>query len=548
MKSRIPISLAMLAVGASLLIASALVSQGARGSISKAREGGTLKIGFANDIFGTVDPAVTGPQLRATCGSLLRPSDASPVRIVPEIATGYRVSNGGRRFTFILRRSFRLSSGERVKARNFKVALERILDPRLKELSREAPLFQDIVGADAIVNGTRPTLSGVRAFGYKLVIRLVHAHPDLPLRMSLVCAVPRNLPVDPEGVRGPVASAGPYFVSRYVRGEELVLSRNKHYGGGRRVHLDRISFRFDLPGNRLIPMVETGELDVTACCFPYSWAPSQSTMASLKKRYGLNKSRLWVRPQLWVSYLAFNMRGGLFHKNLELRRAVNYALDRDRIHEAFGSSFLNTPTDRYVPPGIPGRMKGHLYPPHKPNQATALRLAKGHTRTGKATLLWQGRNGEPIPAAAAVIKSNLAGIGIHLAVKLAPLTEYTATMRDDSSGWDIGQTGWSYDYADPYAGINLLFHRREVGNHPENGNLSGIDVPPRYDKLMNKAAALPLGPRRWRAYARLERELMTEVAPIAVFRIVNAFTFVSTRVGCLAFTPYLNPATACLKR
>jgi peptide/nickel transport system substrate-binding protein len=538
----------MLTIGVSLLIASALVGQGARASIRNVRDGGTLRVGLSNDIFGTVDPALAFTALPGTCGSLFRPSDASPVRIVPEIAMRYRVSDGGARFVFILRRSFRLSNGERVKAWNFEIALKRMLDPRIKELSYLGTLFRDIAGADAFVNGTTRTLSGVRAIGYKLVIRLAQAHPDLPERMSLVCAVPRNLPVDPEGGSAPLPSAGPYFASRYVRGQELVLSRNRFYGGHRRVHLSRISYRFDLPGDKLFPMVASGKLDFTCNCpggLGGGYEPSQSTLTALKARYRLNKSQLWAKPQPWISYLAFNMRSGIFHNNPRLRRAVNFALDRDRIHEALGSSFANTPTDRYIPWGIQGRMTGHAYPPHRPKLVTAKRLAKGHTQTGKATLLWQGRSGAPTPAAVGVIKSNLAAIGIDLDIKLLPSLADTADEMLSASRWDLGRMGWAYDYPDPYNGINLLFRGPEVGN-PGQNNFSGMDLP-RYNTLMDEAAALPPGPRRWRAYARLERGIMTKVAPIAVFRFVNAVTFVSSRVGCVALTPYLNLATACLK-
>ena len=44
---------------------------------------------------------------------------------VPEVASRYVVSNGGKRYTFFIRKGFRFSDGARVTARNFKYAIDR---------------------------------------------------------------------------------------------------------------------------------------------------------------------------------------------------------------------------------------------------------------------------------------------------------------------------------------------------------------------------------------------------------------------------------------
>jgi peptide/nickel transport system substrate-binding protein len=526
---RLWITVAMLALGAGLLIASALVGPGARGSAGKIPTRGTLRVGLASDQFGTVDPAaVPFPE---TCGSLLRRSDGEPFRIVPEVASEFpAVSDGGRKFTFTLRPGFRFSDGSKVTPSNFKYALERILDPRRFD-THYASLFQDIVGADAIKQGRTRKLSGVR---------LVRPGYDLPVRMILVCAAERDLPVIPEGVPAPVVGAGPYYVSRYVPGHDLVFTRNRYYGGARRHHLERIHFFLDVAPDEIVPMIESGALD-TGDLFGAS--DLGTTLPALKKKYGVNRSRFFVKPGFWISYFVFNMRAGIFHGNAGLRRAVNYALDRDAIVRAAGGfPFVNPGSSHYIPAGIAGRSRGHVYPQHHPELARARRLAAGHTGDGKVVLL-------VLPGfleAGDMVEANLAALGLDVTVK--PVGNVVGAMRNSWSGWDMGMTGWSYDYPDPNNGIDPLFHGGKQGT----ANFSGMDIA-RYNRMMDRAAAQPQGRRRWRSYARLERELMAKVAPIAVFRDVDRPILISRRVGCVSFTAWLRGAeldlaTACLKR
>ena len=90
------------------------------------------------------------------------------------------------------------------------------------------------MGARAVLAGRAARASGVVARGYRLVIRLVRPLGDFPARTSMpfFCAVPPNLPADPEG-RGAFPGSGPYYVSEYRPGQRVTLKRNRYYGGKR---------------------------------------------------------------------------------------------------------------------------------------------------------------------------------------------------------------------------------------------------------------------------------------------------------------------------
>jgi hypothetical protein len=67
--------------------------------------------------------------------------------------------------------------------------------------------------------------------------------------------------------------------------------------------------------------------------------------------------------------LVFNTDHGPL-RDVRLRRAVNFALDRPALAAAFGDAA----TDRYLPPMMPGARDGHIYPLDKPDLARARSL------------------------------------------------------------------------------------------------------------------------------------------------------------------------------
>ena len=109
----------------------------------------------------------------------------------------------------------------------------------------------------------------------------------------------------------------------------------------------------------------------------------------LIRKYGVNRSQFFVKPGLVLRGYHLNISRPLFHDNLALRQAVNFAVDRPAIVRQGGlaSPLLGRPTDQYLPPSMPGFEDAHLYPLDGPDLRKARALARGHTRSGKAVLL-----------------------------------------------------------------------------------------------------------------------------------------------------------------
>jgi peptide/nickel transport system substrate-binding protein len=538
---------AVLAAG--LLAATLAASTAGVTSGGAVREGGTFRVVLAAGHQGitAIDPAkvlsaTDGILGRASCAALMAfPDKPLPAgwRIAPEVAAGPpRISNGRRTYTFRIRKGFRFSNGAPVTARSFAHAINRILNPAVESLL--AGRLSDIVGAREVVEGKASTTSGVVARRNALVIRLTRPVGDFLELLTEVCAVPDNLPIDPEGVGAPLPAAGPYFVARYVPGRQVVLERNRFYRGSRPHHVDRFVVGLEGTTSTILDEVESGQAD-------WGWVPNQvygreNKSGELKRKYGLNKSRFWLAPSANLRMFVLNLERPLFKDNLQLRQAVNFAIDRAAIARERGlhTGFL---TDQYLSPRMPGFRNEHIYPLKRPNLVKASALARGNTRGGKAVLYVCAD--ETCPRQAAILRSNLAQIGIDVEVKQFPGPVLFSKLRTRGEPFDIGWIGWLGAYPDP-GRLSCLFDGAMI-RRPDGCNFSFMDSP-RYNRLLRSAARLT-GRARARAYARLDVDIAKKVAPAVPFAYDTTLTLVSSRVDpkCVIVNPDLDLAAVCLK-
>jgi YVTN family beta-propeller protein len=132
------------------------VSVRPRRGIDRAEPGGTVSVETTTELE-SLDPALaydgaSWQILYSTCAKLLNYPDergTAGVQLVPELAESLpRVSDGGRTYTFTIRRGFRFSppSGEPVTAQSMKYSIERSMNPRMSGPART--LLSDLVGVN----------------------------------------------------------------------------------------------------------------------------------------------------------------------------------------------------------------------------------------------------------------------------------------------------------------------------------------------------------------------------------------------------------------
>jgi peptide/nickel transport system substrate-binding protein len=496
-----------------------------------------------------IDPALsyTPPGwalIDTTCARLMAYPDKPPpagFRVAPEVAAGFpKVSRDLKTYTFTLRRDFRFSDGTPVRANAFSRAINRTLAPHMN--SPGVLQVRDIVGADEVLAGRRASARGVEARGNTLVVRFVRPTPDFPTRTTLpfFCAVPPTLPTDPEGVRA-LPGAGPYYVSEYRPHERVVIRRNRFYRGKRPHHVN--GFDVDLRAaspQEMIQRIERGEADWGYNLAGVFLDPS----LGLVSKYGVNRSRFFLKPGLTLRMLALNSSRPLFRKNPRLRKAVNFALDRQALQDIGGGPLSGVLTDQYLPSTMPGFSDARVYPLADADVERARALANGNLRAGKA-VLYTTDFALPL-AAARLAKQQLAAIGLEVDVKALPIHIATAAYlkrlaaRDEE--WDLALVLWTPNLPDPYAYINALLDGQFVGST----NLAGFTSTD-YDRAMRRASRVSDARLRNRTYGALDARLARDSAPLAALNVLNEATFVSERVGCIVLRPALDLTAACLK-
>jgi peptide/nickel transport system substrate-binding protein len=526
----------MLAAGSGLLIFAQFA--GAASSSASAK-GGIFRVGTTGASV-QVDPQLayitTAWWLEyATAAKLYNyPDRKGPIGnlLVPEVASKFTVSNGGRTYTFFIRKGFRFSDGTPVTAENFKYAIDRIANHDLASPGAAFIIDENgtnIIGAKDVNDGNGTHVSGVRVRGNRLIIRLTR--PDgaflSKITMPFFQATSTRLPLDREVVNigdiTTIPSAGPYAFSRNDINTLTSLRQNPYWkrgpGRDRPRNLAGLDLQWNLNEHTAFHQVENNELDEG----PLPAAEVQG----VANQYGLNTARFWSKPVNCTGYLPMNMSRPLFKDNAPLRRAVSFVIDR-RAYVAQAGPFAGQPWSHLFNPGVPGWRNVNPYPLDRPDVPKAREIAAGHFRDRKVVVAYRS-SGTTNPAQAQIVRRDLINLGFEPAdITMLPFSGGGPYPYPPPDGWDVAvNTGWCSDYPDPYDWINVLLDGKTVDDD-YSINYSHMNLP-RWNAKMRAAARL-VGPKRFKVYGQLDLDIMRQVAPMAVERTYNNRYFFSNRL------------------
>jgi len=476
----------------------------------------------------------------ATCANLLVYPDAAGstgAQLRPEIAVAMPiVSNGGRTYTFRVRAGFRFSppSNEPVTAETFRHTLERSLAPANRY--SVGPIWaSDIAGVSGYRAGRAEHISGVEVRGNMLAITLVKPAGDFLTRLSMFafCPVPMSVPVHQKGfTTKPIPSAGPYYISRFDE-HRTVLERNPNYHGDRPRKSARIIFTNDVPTPQAVTLADEGKIDLLPQDFDFT-TPLLNPYDVLDRRYGAGspaarrgKQQFFLYAAPLTDYIVLNAGRPLL-RDVRLRRAVNYAIDRT----ALARALADAPADQIVPPAIPGFRPGRVYPLDTPNVDVARRLSGSHIR--HAVLYWCGSD-ERQRAVAAIIRADLARIKIRVSFDQAPQCPERYDARARRADLLLFDGAYEFSAAgrqerDPQP---VLDHALAKDGPYGSALGPGLWTRRAFRQRLARASVLR-GESRRRAYAELVGEL-TRAAPFAVYGSFVWAEYFSPRVGCRVF-------------
>jgi ABC-type oligopeptide transport system substrate-binding subunit len=541
MHKRLMLSVAMLAIGASLLAATATAgssaSSGPEASSGPAQTGGTFRYSLDTDID-YVDTSlsyyVPSWQIMYAAHSMLMNYPDAPAprgsRLGPEVAQGMpRISKDGKTYTFTLKRTYRFNNGARVTAANYVAAINRALNPKMS--SPAVPFIEDIAGAKAVVDGKATRASGVRALSpYRLQIRLTKRAPDLLSRLAMpfFAPIPTNMPINSDGVGAPTLGSGPYYIASWEPRRSIVLLRNRFYKGPRPHNVNRIQYDIGLPLATIRLNVESNATDTGPV--------PPAAHAELGQKYGVRKGspgQYFVNPSAAFRYLAMNhdrpLFGGGGNGNVGLKKAVNTAIDRIAMINQRGA-YAGVINDQYMPPTMRGFQNAAIYP-SRSNIPRAQSLARGNLRGGKG--VFYCANAAPAPQTCQVVQNNLRQIGLDMEIQTFPRAVQFTKTGTRGEPFDLTLEGWHMDYFDPY---DFIFLMDGTTIRPANNVNFSYFNSPQYNRKIAQAASL-VGQARYRAFGQLDIDLARNAAPLASYITDNTRHLVSRTTGCYFYHP-----------
>ena len=270
--------------------------------------------------------------------------------------------------------------------------------------------------------------------------------------------LPGGTPQRPAGTH-PLPATGPYMIATYRPGRLLRFVRNPFFHEWSRAaqpdgYPDRIDLRIAGTADEAIRDVVDGKADVVWLAQPLT--PSQ--VSRLELRYA---SQMHSDPRPNLQALFLNTRVPPFNR-LDVRRAINFAVDRAAATNAWGGPSVAEPTCQILPPNFPG------YRPYCPYTAgstkrgkwTAPDLAKARalvarsgTRGMKVTV-WAWSQAKGFNRVAVKV---LHSLGYRVAVKPVAATRYWGAVGDSRNRAQIGFYGWAVGYPAPATFLVGLF-------------------------------------------------------------------------------------------
>jgi oligopeptide transport system substrate-binding protein len=420
--------------------------------------------------------------------------DAQSVR--PAAATSWKVTEGGRLFTFKLDDAMTFHDGSHVTAEDFVFAFNRIADK--ENASDLAYTLERIDGFTAFNQlGRGKGLKGLRAKNEStLVIELTDPFYDLPA----VLTHPGLVPVQKGAVRdidkflGEPIGNGPFQMARpWVPGDDVVLEA---YG--------EFPDPPDLDGIRFIPFVDAAEswvsfenndLDVAEVPVGQVGAAAQD--------YGDDG----YRPLLAGYYYGFNIKAKSLNEK-SVRRAINFAIDREAITQGVYKGTMRAPRG-IVPAGMPGFASnacGELCD-HLPRRARAI---VSDLNNKQRQLELQFTRGQPHRRVALSVTADLERAGFRVKALSLGFNRYLRRLK--AGDHEMYRLGWIAEYPVADVFLSSLFESDAPDNH------SGL-ASPKIDSLLNKAHRNKNEAERLRTYRRAEKMILDAVplAPIGSF-------------------------------
>jgi YVTN family beta-propeller protein len=450
--------------------------------------------------------------------------------LVPDLATAIPLpTDGGKTYTFQVRTGIHYSNGALVQPADFRRAIERSL------ALGAGGFYQGIVGADACVkHPNRCDLwHGIVTTAHTVTFHLTAPDADFPAKLNLSpgYVVPANTPLK---AKLPFPATGPYMIQRYNAKRGAIFVRNPRFhqwsaDAQPDGYPDRIVFKFtNLSLSQSVRAVEQNRADYVDL-----FGVGASMLVGL--RQGGHGSGLHFGPGANTQYFFLNTRKSPFD-NIKVRRAINYAVDRNRMAALEGPTDVFQPTCQVLPPNFNGYVR---YCPYQHNLAKAEQLVADSGTRGEKITVWVPRWSNK-DASGAYLVSVLRTLGYKAGLKaigqdsFPGLQTYFSAITKSPPEVQVGWNGWISDFLAPSDFFPLLLN---CGGYSGFNNAGFCN--PQIDREIAQAQSLQPGDPQAAAdlWTKIDHQVVDQ-APWVFESNRRNVAFVARRVGNVEYNPW----------
>jgi oligopeptide transport system substrate-binding protein len=460
--------------------------------------------------------------------------------IEPCIAKSWEISEDGKTYTFHLRNDvffhdhklFKDGRGRKVTATDFVFSFSRLFDPKV---SSALSLLDNI---DRIQKGGFESTNDSTF----IIYLKENFSPFLGiLTMKYFSVVPQEIVNNyKEDFRKNPVGTGPFSFKMWEEGTQLTMIKNPNYfekdaNNNPLPYLDAVSISFIKDKETSFMQFMKGDLDMISGMDAFNPSEVLDEKGKLKPFYK-KKFALQTQPYLGTDYLGFlidDKEASVKNSpttNRNVRRAINYAIDREKIIKYFHKNLGIPATAGFIPAALPSynpnKVKGFFYNPDKSRELLLEAGYPGGKNLPEIFLFCT----ETYTDMFEFIQSELAESGIKIKIMVEKPSVLTQAIANNEI--PFFRKSWIGDYPDEENFMSLFYSKNFS---PKGFNYTHYSNPI-FDKCYEQARTCLSDSIKISLYQKMDQMLIDD-APIVPLYYGEVVRLVSHKISDLNTNP-----------
>jgi ABC-type transport system substrate-binding protein len=454
------------------------------------------------------------------------------------------ISDDGMTYTVKLREGLTFPDGRPVTSADVKATYEYMLDPNIQCATSGPPSsgyydviegydeFSAALEADPTADADLAGITTVDDLTTQFQLSQPAGHFLYALAMGWSFIRPADTPH--QVLETPPPFVGPYKITNYELDQSLTIDREPTWEQNVEAgvpeepdenNIDGIDMTIGVSEENQQANLENNEIDIA---FDNA-APLGSDIPRVAQDPELSE-RFWSVPDARVDYLAFRTDKPPFD-NVDLRKAVNYALDRDNLVRIYGGELNASSWTQFIPENLIGDEEGLT---HERDLDEARRLIEESGVETPIPIKFVHFADPPGPAVGAAVKEALEEVGFQVELQGLGSDVHYGVLADETADHHLAQAGWGQDYSDA---ITYFVPLLGCPDGEPSGSNYAFYCNEELQAEIEEIAALEVGDERAQRWAELSTKVTEEHVPQASMFNRRHVSFISERLGNFIWGP-----------